>query len=113
MRDLLNHCFPWAGQLLYPQGDTQFFNHSAEPSIRPAGDGETWLAARPIRKGDEIRDDYGTFDNGAVGWYEEACARYQTECAAAVARKYGSKYATYGLAEHSQSTNRKRLVKSV
>ena len=35
MGDFLNHCFCWGGKMLYPQGDTQFFNHSSEPNIVP------------------------------------------------------------------------------
>ena len=64
----LNHCFPWNGQLWYPQGDTQFFNTSGDPSIRPAGDGTRWIAARPIGEGEEITDDYSTYDNGTFPW---------------------------------------------
>ena len=64
----LKHCFPWNGQLWYPQGDTQFFNTSGDPSIRPAGDGTTWIAARPIGEGEEITDDYSTYDNGTFPW---------------------------------------------
>ena len=90
--DYLNHCFPWSGELLYPQGDTQFFNHSPRPSIRPAGDGVTWVATRHIAKGAEITDDYGTYDNGALHWYEDACVQFATESAKDVSSKYASEW---------------------
>lgn len=86
--EYLNKCFPWDGQLWSPQGDTQFFNTSAEPSIRPAGDGVTWVATRPIAAGEEITDDYSTYDNGTFPWYEALCDELCVDSAITAAQKY-------------------------
>jgi hypothetical protein len=88
--DYLNHCYPWGGQLWYPQGDTQFFNTSHSPAIRPGGDGVTWVATRPIAEGEEITDDYSTYDNegGHHLWYERLCEKHGVDSAREAARKY-------------------------
>ncbi|MBC7660803.1 MAG: hypothetical protein H7249_13990 [Chitinophagaceae bacterium] len=84
--DFLNHCFCWRGQMLYPQGDTQFFNHSQRPNIA-SSDGQVWLANRLILAGEEILDDYGTYES--LDFYEELCLEFGTESSSRVAVLYG------------------------
>lgn len=83
--DFLNHCFCWAGEMLYPQGDAQFFNHSQQPNIFTP-DGRRWLAKRLIQAGEEILDDYGTYER--IDHYEQLCAEFRTESAWCVATRY-------------------------
>ena len=81
----LNHCFCWAGEMLYPQGDTKFFNHSKNPNIC-SPDGHRWLANRLIQAGEEMLDDYGTYDE--LDHYEQLCAEFGAESASSVAKRY-------------------------
>ncbi|MBC7531112.1 MAG: hypothetical protein H7318_05990 [Oligoflexus sp.] len=85
--DFLNHCFCWGEEMLYPQGDTQFFNHSHRPNIA-SPDGEVWLANRLILAGEEILDDYGTYQS--LDFYEQLCLEFGTESSSRVAALYRS-----------------------
>ena len=85
--DFLNHCFCWEGRILYPQGDTQFFNHSSRPNIA-SPDGFHWFATREILNGEELLDDYDTYEKNAE--YERLCREYKAESSAAVAETYQS-----------------------
>ncbi|HWE53341.1 MAG TPA: pyridoxal-dependent decarboxylase [Bryobacteraceae bacterium] len=85
--DFLNHCFCWEGRILYPQGDTQFFNHSSCPNIA-SPDGVRWFATRAILAGEELLDDYGTYENNPV--YERLCRKYKAESSSSVAEIYRS-----------------------
>ncbi len=83
--DFLNHCFCWDGKILYPQGDTQFFNHSARPNMA-SPDGFRWFATRAILEGEELLDDYGTYEKNPE--YERLCREYQAESSGEVAEIY-------------------------
>ncbi len=85
--DFLNHCFCWDGRILYPQGDTQFFNHSSRPNMA-SPDGVRWFATRAILAGEEILDDYGTYEKNPV--YERLCVEYKAESSSTVAEIYKS-----------------------
>jgi aromatic-L-amino-acid decarboxylase len=85
--DLLNHCFCWDGSILYPQGDTQFLNHSSQPNMA-SPDAVRWFATRAILEGEELLDDYGTYEKNAV--YEQLCREYHAESSTKVAEIYRS-----------------------
>lgn len=85
--DFLNHCFCWAGEILYPQGDTRFINHSRLPNMT-SPDGIRWIANRAILQGEELLDDYGSYEKNAV--YEQLCLEYQAESSSRVAEIYQS-----------------------
>ncbi len=85
--DFLNHCFCWNGKILYPQGDTQFFNHSSLPNMA-SPDGVRWFATRTILEGEELLDDYGTYENNPE--YERLCGEYNAESSGTVAETYKS-----------------------
>ena len=81
----LNHIFGWDGKIIELIGDCKFMNHSSNTVIRTT-DGKTWVASRDLFPGDEIVDDYGTFDNPK--WYVDACKEYDVEWAGQVAELY-------------------------
>lgn len=85
--DFLNHCFCWDGQILYPQGDTQFVNHSSTPNMA-SPDGVRWFATRAILEGEELLDDYGTYEKNAE--YEQLCRKYNAESSSSVAETFRS-----------------------
>ena len=66
-------------------GDCKFMNHSTDPVIKTT-DGKTWVASRDLVPGDEIVDDYGTFENPK--WYIDLCKEYGVEWAGLVAELY-------------------------
>lgn len=84
--DFLNHCFCWDGKMLYPPGDTQFFNHAHRPNIA-SPDGKLWLATRLILAGEEILDNYATYES--LAFYEELCLEFGAESSSRVAALYG------------------------
>jgi hypothetical protein len=83
--DFLNHCFCWAGEIFYPQGDTQFLNHSSRPNMA-SPDGFRWFATRAILEGEELLDDYATYEKNTV--YEALCGEYNAESSSKVADTY-------------------------
>jgi hypothetical protein len=85
--EFLNHCFCWDGRILYPQGDTQFINHSSRPNMA-SPDGVRWFATRAILEGEELLDDYGTYEKNPV--YERLCGEYRAESSSTVAEIYKS-----------------------
>ena len=85
--DFLNHCFCWDGRILYPQGDTRFINHSSRPNMA-SPDGVRWFATRAILEGEELLDDYGTYEKNPL--YERLCGEYKAESSSTVAEIYKS-----------------------
>lgn len=63
----LNYCFysQKTGKYVLPFDDARFFNHSETPNVIDKQTGERYgvdVAARDIRKGEELTNDYREFD---------------------------------------------------
>ena len=82
----LNHIFGWNGHIYELIGDCKFMNHSVNPSLITYDGGNSWVASRDLYHGDELTDNYGTFDNPE--WYIELCQQYDVEWAGKVSELY-------------------------
>jgi len=75
----MDHVYMFDGKLNEILDDGKLWNHSAEPctGLPPAGDGydiESSYAVRDIKAGEQLLDDYGTYEYPE--WYERLCAEF-------------------------------------
>ena len=97
---LLNHIYAYEGRMFNVLGDAKFWNHSKNPNtgslkdlakkgIIPLSrslDRDACFALRNIHAGEELLDNYGTYDN--PDYYVQLCSKYDVESAEIVAEKY-------------------------
>lgn len=106
-RTLVSHVYGWDGKLREIRSNGRYTNHAQRPACGTfeelvaeggypiAADGshlqeQDWsewsFALKDIAVGDEITENYGTYD--PLDWYEELCVTYGVESASFCARKY-------------------------
>ena len=54
--------------------DGKYWNHSAKPNTGGPADSDHSFAIRDIKKGEELLDNYGTYEK--VEWFEQLCAKF-------------------------------------
>ena len=91
--DLLEHIYVWDGFAIEILDDAKVWNHAADHNTgnHPdeadgAGDGVSSYARRDIAAGEELTDDYATFDE--LPWFEEICSQYGAQSCLRVGRKH-------------------------
>jgi Pyridoxal-dependent decarboxylase, C-terminal sheet domain len=83
----LNHIFCWQGTMIELIGSCKFMNHCGNPTLKLApGSDSSWVATRDLEVGEEITDNYATFDNPP--WYVEICRARGVEWTGYVADQY-------------------------
>mmetsp|Transcript_50230 Transcript_50230/g.98471 ORF Transcript_50230/g.98471 Transcript_50230/m.98471 type:complete len:578 (+) Transcript_50230:70-1803(+) len=82
----LNHIFGWRGEMIELIGDCMFMNHDKVSVLEVAPDDRTWIAARDLKAGDEIVDNYSQYENPQ--WYIDLCKKYEVEWAGLVSERY-------------------------
>ena len=92
-RDLLEHVYTWGGYAVEILDDAKVWNHAANHNTgnHPNedcgyGDGLSSYARRDIEAGEELTDDYATFEE--IQWYENICIEYGATSCVAVGRKF-------------------------
>jgi len=83
VRDVLEHVYTWEGRVIEILDDAKVWNHAPDNNTgnHPdegdgKGDGMSSYARRDIAAGEELTDDYATFEE--IPWYEAICV----ECGA-------------------------------
>ena len=61
----ITNTYGWNDAIYNPAGDTKFFNHSSEPDIL-THDLKRWVAARDIYPGEEVNDNYASYQENNV-----------------------------------------------
>jgi hypothetical protein len=80
-RDLLEHVYTWQGLVVEILDDAKVWNHAPDHNTgnhpdedSGAGDGVSSYARRDIEAGEELTDDYATFEE--IAWFEKICAEH-------------------------------------
>ena len=74
--DLLEHVYTWEGEVVEIIGDGKYWNHARtgqNTGNHPdgKGDGVSSYATRDLAAGEELFDDYGSYDR--LPWFEQMC----------------------------------------
>ena len=70
----LEHGYGEKGLAAYDLDDTIMINHSFDPNIYSTNEGRNYYAARDIKKGEELTEDYRIYE--VVPFLEEICEEY-------------------------------------
>ena len=90
-QELLEHVYTWKGCVIEILDDAKIWNHSADHNTgnhpdeaSGQGDGLSSYARRDIKAGEELTDDYATFED--IPWYEALCVEYGASSCVVVGR---------------------------
>lgn len=92
-RELLEHVYTWKGVVIEILDDAKIWNHAADHNTgnhpdeaSGQGDGVSSYARRDIKAGEELTDDYATFEE--IPWYEALCVEYSASSCVVVGRAH-------------------------
>ena len=92
-RDLLEHVYTWEGAVIEILDDAKVWNHAADNNTgnhpdeaKGDGDGMSSYARRDIVAGEELTDDYATFED--IPWYEAICVEHGATSCVVVGRAH-------------------------
>ena len=92
-RDLLEHVYTWEGRVIEILDDAKVWNHAPDHNTgnhpnegSGQGDGMSSYARRDIAAGEELTDDYATFDE--IPWFEELCLEHNADSCVAVGKAH-------------------------
>ena len=78
--ELCEHVYSWEGKVIEILDDAKYWNHATtasgqntgnHPDWPAEGDNESSYALRDIEAGEELTDDYSSYDE--LTWYEQIC----------------------------------------
>ena len=88
--EFLEHVYTYGGVVIEILDDGKVWNHAPDHNTgnHPdgTGDGVSSYARRDIAAGEELTDDYGTFD--VIPWYETICTEYGATSCVQVGREH-------------------------
>lgn len=93
IRDLLEHVYTWEGKAIEILDDAKVWNHDAQHNTgnhpdeaSGMGDGVSSYARRDIEAGEEMTDDYATFEE--LPWFESLCLEHSAQSCVAVGKAH-------------------------
>ena len=94
--ELCEHVYSWEGKVIEIIDDAKFWNHATTASGQNTGnhpdeaagegDGVSSYALRDIEVGEELTDDYSTYDE--LPWYELICREVGAQSCVSVGRAF-------------------------
>jgi SET domain-containing protein len=91
--DLLEHVYTWEGRVIEILDDAKIWNHAADHNTgnhpdeaKGEGDGMSSYARRDIEVGEELTDDYATFEE--IPWFEQLCVEHGASSCVMVGRAH-------------------------
>ena len=92
--ELCEHVYCWEGKVIEILDDAKMWNHARAgqntgnhpDEAQGEGDGESSYALRDIEAGEELLDDYSTYD--ALPWFEAVCAEVGAQSCTTVGHQF-------------------------